>query len=144
MGWELFLALFIFATPFISILIIKQIRKTKIEEKVRCLQAIDKNIKLSSWNLKEYIDKIQCKKFVQTGDINGKYYVEIDESHLSSSSDYAHLYFSNIKAVKASQGLDLRSLTYGLQLEVSMEQYNGNDKIEKITFSSKYLDNAYF
>ena len=150
---EIFLGILAVAIPFICIFgyykIKENRKKSNIEEKNHYLQSIDKDIKLSKWNFNEYIVGISDKKFLQAIDNEGSHYVEIDNSHISSSYDYAYLYFSEIKSVKATHSFDLHNFTDCLQLEVSMKSRMSSvygeepeDEIKKITFGANYLDNA--
>ncbi|MBR6737211.1 MAG: restriction endonuclease [Clostridia bacterium] len=143
MSWlYILIIVLVIVTPFIYDKIKQQLGKTNLEEKYRLIQSINKNVNISNWNLKEYIEKLAVKTFAQTDGNYGANQVKIDEYNIYAEYNHSSIWLSDIKNITVSKAFEsLKFLVY----ESSGTNICGEekeDKIKEVTFSVKYLENA--
>ncbi len=143
MGWlYILIIVLVIATPFIYDKIKQQLGKTNLEEKYRLMQSINKNLKISNWDLNEYTNSLNDKSFIQMADHKGNRSVKIDEYSIYSEYNHSSIWLSSVKDIQVSKSWD--------GLEFSIHESSGTniygeekeDKIKKITFGEKFLENA--
>ena len=142
MWWGILCVILIIVSPLIYIRVKTVIDKNNIDDKIIKIQAIDKNPKISTWDLNEYINSLNDKSFVQMDGHAGGYQVKIDERSIYSGYMGDYIWLSSVKDIKISKSWD--------GLEFSIYESSGTniygeekeDKIKKIIFGVKYLENA--
>lgn len=143
MWWIILCFVIIIASPFIYLKVKTVVDKNNIDDKITKIQVIEKNPKISKWDLNEYINSLNDKSFIQMSDHKGNRSVKIDEYSIYSEYNHSSIWLSNIKDVRVSKDY------FGLVFEIFVKNHSTNiygeereDKIEKITFGVKYLENA--
>ena len=143
MWWIILCFVIIIASPFIYLKVKAVVDKNNIDDKITKIQVIEKNPKISKWDLNEYINNLNDKSFIQMSDHKGSRIVKIDEHSIYSGYNASSIWLSDIKDVRVSKDY------FGLVFEIFVKNHSTNiygeereDKIEKITFGVKYLENA--
>ena len=143
MGWlYILIIVLVIATPFIYDKIKQQLGKTNLEEKYRSMQTINKNPKISKWDLNEYINSLNDKSFIQMSDHKGNRSVKIDDYSIYSEYNHSSIWLSSVKDIQITKSWDGLEFSIHKSSGTNIYGEEKEDKIEKITFGVKYLENA--